>query len=151
MKPILKFYSLLFFALVIAMSCKKDDGPEPVEPTAQETNLALLVGEWDLAQGGVVAKDGADVTSDYQGFAITFTDGGYSTQNAGSLLQAIGTWTWRNDDATAIVLDGTLDVFFGNLTETELTLNFTIVDNGSSAAGIDNLNGIYNFRLNKVE
>ncbi len=121
-----------------------DDGPTE---TQQEQAFALLAGNWTLNS---IALDGQNVNSDYSGFSLSFTNGGFTTTNAGALFNSIGTWQWA--DATAaniITLDDGKEVTIVELTTSSFTFTFTVNSTGGVANGINGLAGNYRISVNK--
>ena len=139
------FLSSLSLLLITILSCGGgDDGPEP--PTAQEEAFALLAGDWSLSNGGSVLLDGSDVSGNYPGFSLSFTDGGYTTTNAGDLFRSSGTWEWAGDSDRMIVVDDSKQVSISLLNETDFNFSFQLTGSGGEAAG---LAGSYEVRLKK--
>jgi hypothetical protein len=125
-------YTLLSTLLIIsALSCGGDD-----DPTAQDLAFENLSGSWDLSQGGTVMIDGQDASANFVGFAFSFTDGGYTTTNAGDLFRATGTWEWADEEAEGLLIDDGKVITIIELTETQFVINFTTNGVGGSASGI---------------
>jgi len=121
--------ALLCLVLVTYSSCKKDpDDPEPPVPTAAETTTALLKGPAWVMSG--VTVDGV-VLDLYKNLNIAFTadadgkNGKYSSVNGGVLWPASGTWTFKNEEAKAMVRDDGLEITIEALTEKSMTISFT--------------------------
>lgn len=131
-----QLYSVLIIILSLSfiMACEgKDDGPQ--EPTAQELTYEKLAGQWSLPSSGGIMVDGVDRTLNYQGFNLSFTEGGYNTTNAGDLFKASGTWEWGNETATQVVLDDGKIVDISSLAASRFVFNFTKSD-GPVRAGL---------------
>lgn len=112
--------SLFILSLVSVMvSCNGDDSP-----TAQALAFEKLAGSWDLSQGSIMV-DGQDVSLNYAGFSLSFTDGNYMTTNAGDLFSATGTWEWIDQEARSLRLQDGKEVTIGTLTETSFVFSFS--------------------------
>ncbi len=134
MKSIYKaFLTLITMASVLTISCNGDD---PQAQTRNEIAFEKLSGNWTLGATGSIKLDGADVSLNYPGFSLSFTDGGYSTQNAGDLLSAVGTWQWVGEEADLIRLDTGEQVTIQEITESTFSFSFTSNGTGGEAAGI---------------
>ncbi|WP_422354153.1 hypothetical protein [Roseivirga pacifica] len=128
------------FLMGFLTSCKDDDGP--LTPSARELAFEKLSGDWDLGNGaGRIEVDGTDVSANYPGFTLSFTDGGYTTTNGADLFNASGTWQWTDEDAKMLSLDDGKEVTITLLNENRFTFTFTHAG-GSSANGINTSNGI---------
>lgn len=126
------------FAIILAISfglaCSGDD---PKEITAREAAFEKLEGSWTFGNSGSIVLDGQDVSLNYPGFALSFADGIYQTQNAGDLFRATGTWEWTDESAASLLLDTGEEVTIIELTETNFRFSFTLRGGGGEAAGID--------------
>ena len=116
------------------LSCGGDDSPD--EPTAQELAFEILAGQWTLSNGGSILLDGRDVSGNYPGFALSFTDGSYQTTNAGELFNATGTWTWVGDSDSMISVDDGKQLIIQTLSANQLSFSFQLTGSGGDAAGI---------------
>ena len=126
---------LIILAFVVVLSsCKDDDVPSG--PNAKERAFEVLAGNWDLGNGaGRIEVDGTDVSANYPGFSLSFTDGGYTTTNGADLFNANGTWEWGDDEAKTIKVDDGKEVTIVLLNANRFT--FTFNHSGTnSAAGI---------------
>ncbi len=137
-------WTLVFFLLIIFTNCGGDDGPG--EPSAQEIAFELLSGNWTLNNGGSVKLDGEDITLNFNGFGLSFTDGAYNTTAAGDLFNASGTWQWVTDSDQQILLDDGKEIRLTDLSETDLTFTFQFTGSGGVVAG---LAGNYTISLRK--
>lgn len=127
-------WSLVLFLIVTFANCGSDDGPG--EPTAQELAFELLSGSWSLANGGSVTLDGENITANFTGFQVSFTDGTYGTSDAGDLFKANGTWQWVADSASEILLDDGKAISISMLSETDLVFRFQFAGTGGVVAGL---------------
>ncbi|MHA7101883.1 hypothetical protein, partial [Roseivirga pacifica] len=95
-----------------------------------------LGGDWNLGNGaGRIEVDGTDVSANYPGFTLSFTDGGYTTTNGADLFNASGTWQWGDEEARTIKVDDGKEVTISLLNANRFT--FTFSHSGTnSAAGI---------------
>jgi hypothetical protein len=134
---------LVVFLLVGVFGCKSDEDPTP---SAQELAFAKLVGNWTFDNGGHILVDGQDVAVNYPGFRLSFTNGGYSTINAGALFKSSGIWSWANDTGGIIDLDDGKSISIVNLTETAFNFTFQFAGTGGTANGVA---GSYNILLVK--
>tara|TARA_R110001592_G_scaffold122032_1_gene328365 strand:- start:127 stop:558 length:432 start_codon:yes stop_codon:yes gene_type:complete len=122
-------------AILIITACKKEG--EPDVPTAQKEAFEKLSGNWSLGTTGSIKLDGNDISGNYDGFMLSFTNGGYTTTNAGELLNATGTWEWSNPQAGEITLDGDRSVTINNLTTSQFMFSFTFSGSGGVRAGTE--------------
>ena len=140
-----KSFGILLISLLLIQSCGPD---EPQTPEAIELAFQKPSGEWTLGQTGKIVLDGIDVSANYPGFSLSFTNGTYNTNNAADLLPSTGTWEWADQEARSVLLDGTLEVTLTVLTETRFTFTFdhTTGINRPVRAGY---NGNYVITVNK--
>lgn len=142
MKKLLNVLTVLsIFSLIVFMSCNgsddDDDGPDTLTPE-QEQAARLVGAAWTLTPAGAsgVTLDGAPAEG-WNNFTLTFTGnengGNFSTTNAVSPLvwPTSGSWQFQNGVTTLLRSDGVPMTV--NVTETQLTLSFTIVDEGGGA------------------
>ncbi|GAB5523833.1 MAG: hypothetical protein Roseis2KO_17050 [Roseivirga sp.] len=125
------------------MSCGGggDDGTD--EPSAQELAFEDLAGTWRLTSIGV---DGNDVTPNYPGFTLSYTETSYTTTNAKTLFRASGTWSWADDvTSTLLNLDDGKTITIIGLDENTLRFSFT-QSSGGVVAGVS---GNYNILMSK--
>lgn len=133
------------FLSVMMLSCGSDDNTGPTL-SDQELAYAQLAGSWSLQDNGSFTVDGQDVSINYPGFRISFTNGGYSTNNAGELFKPSGSWNWANAAAGAIDLDDGKTISISSLTASSFSFTFQFSGTGGTANGVG---GSYNITLNK--
>ncbi len=121
-RSIYTYTFILAMAILSMLSCSPDDGP--VEPSLQELTFENLAGEWTLGQFSSIKLDGADVSANYSGFALSFEEGTYTTTNAGDLLSSSGTWEWVDTDATQVQLDDGKLVTINSLSTSKFIFSF---------------------------
>mgnify|MGYP005817246683 CR=1 FL=1 len=114
------------------MACNNDD---PIAPTEQELIFETLAGQWTLGQFGSIKVDGANVSPNYPGFALSFASGTYTTSNAGNLFSASGTWEWVDEEATQVILDDGKLITIDLLNTGKFVFSFTKSD-GPVRAGV---------------
>lgn len=139
-------YKLICYLVLIitVMACGGDDTPD--EPSEQELTFENLAGQWGLPTTGGIVVDGVDRSLNYQGFNLSFTDGGYTTSNAGTLFQASGTWEWADQNTTTqINLDDGKNINIQSLSTTEFIFSFTQTTGGVRSG----TSGNYTLTLNK--
>lgn len=136
---------IILVGFVLTFGCAPD---EPQTPEAIALAFEKLAGEWTLGQTGSIKLDGTDVSANYPGFSLSFTDGTYNTTNAGELLPSSGTWEWADQEAQRVTLDGTLDVELLTLTETRFTFTFDHTT-GTDRPVVAGYNGTYVIRVSK--
>ena len=128
-----KVYTLVVLMLVMVSSCGKDD---PSTPDERDLAFEKLSGSWTLGSTGEVIVDGQDVSLNYSGFSLSFTDGAYTTINAGELFNASGNWSWANEQAGEITLNGNRSIRLMSLSDSQFTFSFTFSGNGGVRAGV---------------
>ena len=126
-------YTLILALAALSLSCTPDDGP--ADPKATELAFEMLAGQWTFGQFGSIKVDGSDVSANYSGFALSFTDGGYTTTNAGELFNASGTWEWSDESGRTVSLDDGKTINIQQLTLNKFVFSFTKTD-GPVRAGI---------------
>lgn len=143
------FETLLWIVLIWAfsMGCGGDDAPPA--PTPQEEAYAILSGGWGISQGGGINLDGHDVSLNYFGFTLSFSDGVYVTTNAGNLFSARGVWNWANEEAGMINLDDGKVLSIVSLTAEEFIFSFQLNSTGGVANGASGISGNYVVTVNK--
>ena len=143
MKKYINNLLLIIISFGLVISCS-GDGPE--EPTAQELTYEKLAGEWSLPTSGGIVVDEVDRTLNYQGFRLSFTEGGYTTINAGDLFKATGTWSWTNSNTVnELILDDGKSITIQTLTTSQFVFSFTQSEGGVRAGAAGN----YTIRVNK--
>lgn len=139
MRNILKSL-LIISAFFIFASCKEKGESVPI---AQSEAFARLAGTWSLGTTGGVALDGSDISNNYPGFVLSFTDGGYTTSNAGELFSATGTWKWSDLEAGELVLDENRPITIISLNTSQFVFSFTFSGAGNVSAGMEGTTGDY--------
>jgi len=130
--------SLLLFALGMT-SCQGDEKESDPRDVIERT--------W-LLTGGTVTKDGSDVTSDYTGLQVTFSDGGtYTTVNGGHFFKSAGTWAWQGSGMTGITCDGDFSIQVIAVNETDLHLQLTLNEDVLTGGRTAGLVGEYDIKL----
>ncbi len=105
---------------VLALAAISFSGCNGDEPTVQEKTEALLVSaEWNKP---VVTVDGVDQSDLYSDFTIKFIKGTYTSAGGGPLWPTTGTWTFKDETASVLILDGNKEVQINEITETALEL-----------------------------
>lgn len=140
--------ALVFASLVIFMSC--GGGGDDPAPSAGETQAGLLNGTWAVS-GTPLFNNG--VEGDWTGFTLTISGtaegsdgiwgGNYSTSGTPTGYEAVwptsGNWNFESTTVVnrAVRNDATEGVSVTiNVSETGLTLTFTLTDPNARAAGI---------------
>lgn len=134
----------LFVCLSLLCSCGGDD-----DPTAQELAFEKLSGTWSLSSGGSIVIDGQDASLNFSGFSFSFTNGTYSTANAGDLFRASGTWTWQDEEAQRLSIDDGKSITITSLTENQFVFTFTSNGTGGVANSGEGIAGNYTITVNK--
>ena len=132
----IRYIHTILLALTISListSCNPDDGP--ADPRATEIAFEKLAGQWTLGQFGSIKVDGADVSANYPDFGLSFTDGAYTTTNAGELFNASGTWDWSDESGRTVDLDDGKIINIQQLTPIKFVFSFTKSD-GPVRAGV---------------
>ena len=142
---LIKTINFLFtLGILSAMSCGSEE-----DPSAQQLAFEKLAGSWDISQGGSIVIDGQDATANFTGFAFSFTDGGYTTTNAGDMFRASGTWEWVNEEAQELSIDDGKTITIITLTETLFVFSFTSDGNAGTANHGEGIAGNYTITVNK--
>ncbi len=142
---LIKTITFLFtLGILSAMSCGSEE-----DPSAQQLAFEKLAGSWDISQGGSIVIDGQDATANFTGFAFSFTDGGYTTTNAGDMFRASGTWEWVNEEAQELSIDDGKTITIITLTETLFVFSFTSDGNAGTANHGEGIAGNYTITVNK--
>jgi len=133
--------SLIALVSILA-GCSNDDDKKSTDPRS------ALTGTWVLGANGSVVKDDMDVTAEYDGLQLTFSDAGtYAGVNSTPLWQSSGTWSWNGTGATALTLDGDFDITVMTLEEKSLVLHFTLQAGDLDAGRSTSLAGNYTVTL----
>jgi len=136
---------LFLTVLIIILSSCGGKGGGAEEPTEQDLAFEKLSGAWSLNNGGSITLDGTNVNANYAGFTLSFTDGSFTTTNAGDLFPASGTWEWVGETSNQIRTGRGKIVTISTLTTSNFQFSFT-KNASNAAAGID---GNYVISLNK--
>ncbi len=135
---------LSFIIILSTTACGGDD-----DPTAQQLAFEKLSGSWDLSQGGSIVIDGQDASANFTGFAFSFTDGSYSTTNAGDMFRASGTWQWTDEAAQQLSIGDGKTITIVDLTETSFVFSFTSDGNAGAANHGEGIAGNYTITVNQ--
>ncbi len=142
---------MVMVGLVGFSNCGDDTGVVlPPEPTPQDIALANLTKAWSLGANGV-KRDGSDVTSDFTGFTVTFTESGSWTSSGGEDVWpgTSGSWSFTSseaNDASSITIGG--DVIQINVSATSLLMQFIIPDGGAGiGARLSGIDGDWVFSM----
>jgi hypothetical protein len=147
MKNQIKFFTLLFFASLLAFSsCKKDDEPEFIDPAdSNALTTAIIIPDADTNNGDlpnsssdpqapIIATNLADILSSNGGTVpLTFTYSNVSGRLAGSHLQIVGATNYyfsvpfsgESGESGTLTIPATLPT---NLLEGEFCVNFWVYD-----------------------
>ncbi|KOF02573.1 hypothetical protein AWW67_01065 [Roseivirga seohaensis] len=132
-----RHFELLLLAIVILLitaSCGGggggDDNPGPSE---QELAFDKLKGDWGITNNGKIELDGGNVAANYVGFTLSFTNGAFTTTNAGDLFPATGTWEWVGEGTNQIRTGRGKLVTITSLTTTNFEFSFTKTASNSVA------------------
>jgi hypothetical protein len=140
----LEFIILLVVLVAILSSCGGKDG-EPDGPSDQDLAFEKLSGAWTLSNGESISLDGSNVSANYTGFTLSFTNGSFTTTNAGDLFPASGTWEWVGETTNQIRTGRGKVVTISTLTTN--SFQFSFAKNASNAAA--GIGGSYVIALNK--
>ncbi|MFT6970811.1 MAG: hypothetical protein ACJAXX_001377 [Roseivirga sp.] len=66
---------------------------KPIALTAQAHVFEVLSENWGFGPTGSITLHNQDVSLNYSGVALSFTDGTYTTTKGSDLFNATGTWT----------------------------------------------------------
>jgi len=130
--------ALTLIGIVGLTACGGGDTPAPVVDPTQEI-IDALSKTWSVSS---VTLDNADVTTDWNGFALTFDSSkGYTATalNNESILvwPASGSYSFPNANNTNQILrnDG-VEITLSNVTETSATLSFQITGRNGRTEGL---------------
>ena len=142
-------FALSVFALIIFVSCGKDEAPPP-DPLADQAELLGRV--WDVTVANITYEGGVP-DGDWTGFSLTIsnasaTGGNYSTgsttpQGFSDVWPSSGSWTFNDDNKNEILRsdDILMDV---SVTSSSLQLVFDVPETAGRTAGIA---GTWSFRF----
>lgn len=68
---------------------------KPIALTAQAHVFEVLSENWGFGPTGSITLYNQEVSLNYSGVALSFTDGTYTTTDRGDLFNATGTWTYE--------------------------------------------------------
>jgi len=137
--------SLLIIATFASLSgCKKDDPA----PTEQERVSEVLTSAtaW---QSPIVTVDGVDYSSLYTNFSITFLKDIYTSINGAPVWKPSGTWKFKNEEATIMVLDNTQEVEIKTLPDDFIELSLQWDKDTFTAGRVASVKGKQKFKLKK--
>lgn len=144
---IITFIVMLFITLT---GCKKKSSSE--DPTPIDEKAISLNGDWYLPNaGGGMMVDGVDRSINYPDFKMSFSsdqNGGnkrYSTQNAGNLFNASGSWDWASTTKQALAFDDGKTLTIQSLQATRVVFTFNHTSGGVRAG----ISGNYIMTLEK--
>jgi hypothetical protein len=120
---------VFLLAMSILSGCSKDDGGSPSPMDKQQTLLENGSKSWVLV-GGSVLKGDIDVSNEFAGFKLTVTGFNYVTENSpsGGVWASQGTWTFKDNQVTAIERNDGVLMTIDNISSTDLVLRFTDPD-----------------------
>lgn len=124
--------------LIIQLPGCGESGADDPAPSAQDAIKSKLIAhKWNLQTATV---DGLDKTAVYQGLAITFTSGNYSSTDGGGIWPASGAWSFNSTDGVTIKRDDGL-IMTVDVTDTILKLSFTWSKNTLGGGKIESVSG----------
>lgn len=132
MKNFKQIISFAFVLCLVMASCKSDDDGTPSK-TDKQIQTEKLTKTWGL---GNVTLDGAPM--EYTGFELTISanaDGSnktYSTSNGQAAWPASGTWDFVGENYNKILRSDGVEMTVSGLTDSALTLSFTITEETSA-------------------
>jgi len=142
---------IFLFTILTCLGCKDDDTPV-VDPIQER--IELLAKTWVPNTGSAVTVDGIDVSSEFNGFTLTFTESfGYLTTNVGpnftDVWPASGTWSFAiNSDGSSninmIERDG-ISITINSINASSLRISFVFLT--ARASGNAGIEGSYVFDL----
>jgi hypothetical protein len=136
--------STLASVLVLA-SCSGGGDPSPVDTFEQK-----LIGTWNLNS---VKRDGNDVTSEFNGFEISFNEGAdsFSITGGNDIIYSSGSYTLSGTNAMTLSSGGENTSVSLSLSSNERQLTFSFRNNKTIYSGgrNDGVAGDYVFVLDK--
>lgn len=142
----------VWFVVMIALMTKCGGDNNTTDPTTEAANK--LAGTWTL-NGGYIKADGTDVSAEYTGLAITFTDTKdarvYLVQNGGYAFGnvSVDTWNFTDNTFTAIKRGQDETVMQYTITDDTLTLTFTVSDPLDESGRVQGMFGNFEVVLKK--
>lgn len=146
-----KIFSIVLVLLIgFQIGCKKNKDTDPRTPEVIATEA--LVSTWVVAGGGSVSVDGTDITTDYNGFSISFTSSEdiktYTVTNGENAFPvAVDTWRFANTTFDSIERGSDLIIMDIVQTDAQLVLKFSTPEPGSGR--VAGLFGAFEFVLVK--
>lgn len=141
-KKSLLYAGVVLISFLLLHGCNNDED----QPTEQELAFEKLEGRWSLKSNSSILLDGEDVSLNYPNFSLSFTDGMYTTTNAGDLFRATGTWEWSDEEAGQVIIDDETIVTIEALGLDLFIFTFTVNGQGGVANGVG---GAYRITLEK--
>ncbi len=142
--------SLLFLlAASIISSCGGggSDDPDPVPPTAAETNTQLLSsGTWKVSS---VKVDGVNQTSLFTGFTLNFTSSTYTTTNGDPVWPTSGTWSFTNTEATTVKREDGVIISISSISSSNFVFTLTWDKATFGSGRTSSVKGTHTFTLSK--
>lgn len=137
----------VLIAVLAISGCKSDDADSEPDPLAQQ--LVALINEgssWVIGSSGMVIKDGFDVSDQFNGFALTISDGTYNTQNSlPHVWNTQGTWEFVDSDPNRVLRNDGVELAV-RFNASNLTLIFTAPDSDTGGR-TEGVAGEYQFVL----
>ena len=139
---------MLIIAITVSCGGDGNGGDDPI-PETSATTLERLQGTWTLSS---VTRDGNDVTSEFDGFAIAISNTSYTITNGGTAWSvASGSMGINGDTAVSIDSMGgntNISIAFSNSDKT-LTLTVSVANSIFGGGRVSSLAGNYVFVLTK--
>ena len=139
-------YLILIIIATFSYGCKGTT-VDPTEPTTLELQLEALINNnvsWAVS-GGSVVKDGYNVSSQFEGFSLSFGEFTYSTQNGlATAWPSAGIWEFVNDNPNKIIRNDGVEIDV-SLINNDLVLSFNVT--GVTGGRIKGIDGNYIFTL----
>ena len=93
----------ILLSLCVFTACKSDDEDDLPPKTDEEVQVEKLSKTWIP---GTVKRDGVDVTGEFSGFALTFTQNKtYTSVKGGEVFPASGAWEFASGNVNRILRD----------------------------------------------
>lgn len=110
----IKLYLLIGALLIINLSCTEDELSDE-----EVTKQKLTESPWG---DPMVTVDGVDESATYSDFSIDFSDGTYTSDNGEPIWSSSGTWEFKDNTGTIMILDGDLEVTINSVDDESLEL-----------------------------
>ena len=143
--PAVVIINLLLIILALTSCGGGDPTPTPVSKQ-DEVKAKLTSPTWKMQS---VTVDGADKTTLYKDLTLKFTASGFTSTNGGAIWPASGTWTFTNEEATAIKRDDGLEVALQEVTDTSLKLAMTWSKTTLGPGRVESVSGKHVFSFGK--